>query len=67
MQESIVKYANMYYESDGWIGTGDVVVMNLVGASGNRQDQLAFVPEPMTLLLLGTGLIGVAAFRRKIK
>ena len=49
------------------LGTGDVGVMNLVGASGNKQDQLALVPEPMTLILLGTGLIGVGIFRRKMK
>jgi hypothetical protein len=64
-----VRYANRYFESDGFAdSTGDVVVMNLFGANGGvKQDQLALVPEPMTLLLLGTGLIGVAAFRRKIK
>lgn len=66
-ENKFIRYALAYSESDGWTGTGDVGVMNLIGASGNRQDQLALVPEPMTLLLLGTGLIGVAAFRRKIK
>ena len=61
-----VYYAMYQSKAESWEGTGDVGVMNLVGASGNRQDQLALVPEPMTLLLLGAGLLGVAALRRKI-
>lgn len=62
-----VNYAINQSLIDQWNGTGDVGVMNLVGASGNKQDQLALVPEPMTLILLGTGLIGVGIFRRKMK
>lgn len=66
-KNKFIVYALANSERDGWTGTGDVGVMNLVGASGNRQDQLTLVPEPMTLILLGTGLIGVGVFRRKLK
>lgn len=62
-----VHYAIYQSQNEGWIGTGDIAVISLAGASGNRQDQLALVPEPMTLVLLGTGLIGVGIFRRKMK
>jgi PEP-CTERM motif len=50
-----------------WTGLGDVRVVNLTG-SGNMQDQLTIVPavpEPATMLLFGTGLIGLAGLGRK--
>lgn len=41
-------------------------VLNLFDDDGNyRQDMLAPVPEPTTMLLFGTGLFGLAAFGRK--
>jgi hypothetical protein len=53
-----------------WFGLGNVVVLNLYdSAHGQLQSQVAMVPEPGTLVLLGSGLLGLAAlgWRRRKK
>ena len=60
---------------DGWRNDGKVQVMNLVWATTrngfregtNAQDQLVLapVPEPSTILLIGSGLIGFGILGRK--
>jgi hypothetical protein len=64
--------ANSAVNSGQWTGWNNVRVVNLVGdtAPGQpiqyQQSILVLTPEPVTLLILGLGLAGLAAIRRKI-
>jgi hypothetical protein len=48
-------------------GIGQVKVLNLVfnSTGGVAQDQLYVVPEPLSMLLFGTGLIGIGAYVKR--
>lgn len=53
--------------ANGWQPTGGVYALNLYTLAGAKAQDFLTIPEPMSLLLLGFGLLGLGITRRKLK
>jgi hypothetical protein len=62
--QALIAFANSEVDSGRWNGLGDIRMMILAGSA---QPQLVQVPEPNMVLLLGVGLVGIVAVRRRMK
>lgn len=62
-----VVLANTAITGGLWSGTGHVRVLNLSRNGIEAQDQLTIVPEPGSMMLLGTGIAVAAARRRRAR
>lgn len=64
---TFVALAQAAIDSNKWSGLGNVRALNLVNkdTGANQQSLLTLVPEPMTMILFGLGLVGLAGLRRK--
>lgn len=61
-----VQAANTAVNNGTWSGLGNVKVLNLFFQDGRRaQDQLTMVPEPSTMVLLGSGVVALCLRRRR--
>jgi hypothetical protein len=59
------KYHAIAITADGSQSFGVLVVNPVTAAGGLAQSQLVYVPEPGALLLFGSGLAGLIAYRRR--
>jgi len=69
MANNLINYAALMGFDKNSTDIGDVAVINpyiidVTGARIQKQSVLTLIPEPMTLLLLGLGLLGIGITRR---
>lgn len=59
-------FANLFYneaQGSGWLGTGNVAILNIDDGHGNGQSQLILIPLPAETTMAGLGMLGMLGVR----